>query len=75
MGEADFAALPAELAVWEVRFRVARPGRRVMLVTTLTDAGRDPTATLAGVYERRLAHTRRIRRRTVGRDWDRPGAP
>ena len=56
MGEADFAALPAELAVREVRFRVVRPGRRVRwvtLVTTLTDAGRYPAAALARLYERR----------------------
>jgi hypothetical protein len=56
MSEADYAALPAELAVREVRFRVARPGRRVRwvtLVTTLTAAGRYPAAALAKLYERR----------------------
>jgi Transposase DDE domain len=53
---ADFAALPNELAVREVRFRVDVPGRRVRwvtLVTTLTDAGRYPAAALARLYERR----------------------
>jgi Transposase DDE domain len=56
MTDADFAALPAELAVREVRFRVTRPGRRVRwvtLVTTLTDARRYPAAALARLYERR----------------------
>lgn len=53
---AAFAALPAALAVREVRFRVAAPGRRVRwvtLVTTLTDAGRYPAAALAELYARR----------------------
>jgi hypothetical protein len=56
MAEADFAALPTELTVREVRYRIARPGRRarwVTLVTTLTDAGRYPAAALAALYERR----------------------
>jgi hypothetical protein len=56
MAAADYAALPDELAVREVRFRVGAPGRRVRwvtLVTTLTDAGRYPAAALAGLYQRR----------------------
>jgi hypothetical protein len=56
MSAADYAALPDELAVREVRFRVTRPGRRVRwitLVTTRTDARRYPAAALAGLYERR----------------------
>lgn len=56
MTGADYAALPAELPVREVRFRVARPGRRVRwvtLVTTLTSAARYPAAALARLYERR----------------------
>jgi Transposase DDE domain len=55
MAAAHYAALPDELAVREVRFPVARPGRRiwwVTLVTTLTDAGRYPAAALAGLYGR-----------------------
>jgi hypothetical protein len=56
MSAADFAALPDELPVREVRFRVGVPGRRVRevtLVTTLTDADRYPAAELARLYERR----------------------
>ena len=56
MSEADFAALPDELVVREVRFPVRRPGRRVRevtLVTTLLDARRYPAAALARLYERR----------------------
>jgi hypothetical protein len=56
MSAVDFAALPDQLAVREVRFRVRRPGRRVRwvtLVTTLTDAGRYPAADVATLYERR----------------------
>jgi hypothetical protein len=56
MTAADYAALPDELAVREVRFRVARPGRRVRwvtLVTTLTDTTRYSATALAGLYERR----------------------
>ena len=56
MGAAEYAALPDELRVREVRFRVGAPGRRVRevtLVTTLTDAGRYPAGELARLYERR----------------------
>ena len=56
MADADYAALPPDLDVREVRFRVARPGRRVRwvtLVTTLTAAARYPAAALAKLYERR----------------------
>jgi hypothetical protein len=56
MAEADYAALPAAVAVREVRYRVARPGRRVRwvtLVTTLADRRRYPAAALAALYERR----------------------
>jgi Transposase DDE domain len=55
MTATGYAALPAELTVREVRFRVTRPGRRVRwitLVTTLT-AARYPAAALARLYERR----------------------
>jgi hypothetical protein len=55
MTPADYAALPAALAVREVRFRAARAGRRVRwitVVTTLT-AARYPAAARAGLYERR----------------------
>ena len=56
MAEADFVALPTQLTVREVRYRVSRPGRRVRwvtLVTTLTSATRYPPACLARLYERR----------------------
>ena len=56
MSPAEFAALPAEIVVREVRFRVIRPGRRprwVTLVTTLTNTHRYPAAALAQLYEQR----------------------
>jgi hypothetical protein len=50
---AQYAALPEELVVREVRYRVAVPGRRtkeVTLVTTLLDARRYSRAALAELY-------------------------
>jgi hypothetical protein len=50
---AQFAALPDELAVRELRYRVETPGfrtRSVVLATTLLDAEAYPAAALAGLY-------------------------
>ena len=49
----QFAALPANLIVRELRFRIERPGFRVQqitLVTTLVDAERYPKEVLAQLY-------------------------
>ena len=51
-----FAALPEEVMVRELRYRVDVPGYRtaaVTLVTTLLDAAAYPAAELAGLYLRR----------------------
>jgi hypothetical protein len=56
MGAEDFAALPAELVVRELRYRVEAPGFRtrcVTLVTTLVDAAAYPAEALAELYFRR----------------------
>jgi hypothetical protein len=56
MSAEEFAALPEEVEVREVRVRVRLPGRRVrrlVLVTTLLDRRRYPARELARVYERR----------------------
>jgi hypothetical protein len=53
MTPAHFAALPDELAVRELRYRVEAPGFRtqsVILVTTLLDAGAYPASALAELY-------------------------
>lgn len=53
LAESQFAALPASLAVRELRYDIARPGyrtRSVTLVTTLTDAAAYPLASLADLY-------------------------
>jgi hypothetical protein len=50
---ADFAALPDELAVRELHYRVEAPGfrtRSVVLVTTLLDAEAYPASALAELY-------------------------
>jgi hypothetical protein len=50
---AEFAALPDELAVRELRYRVGAPGfraRSVVLVTTLRDAEAYPAPALAELY-------------------------
>jgi hypothetical protein len=52
----QYAALPDELTVRELRYRVAVPGyrvREVTLVTTLLDAVAYPASELAGLYYRR----------------------
>lgn len=52
----QFASLPAELVVRELRYRVDRPGfrvRSVTLVTTLLDAGLYPAEALATLYRSR----------------------
>lgn len=49
----QFAALPAELLVREIKWRVRAPGRRVRevtLVTTLLDAERYPAKAIAELY-------------------------
>ena len=56
MSEADFAALPAEVTVRELRYRVEVPGYRageVTLVTTLLEASAYPASALADLYLRR----------------------
>jgi len=56
MSEADYAALPAELTVLVVRYRVESPGFRageVAVVTTLLDAAAYPAEELATLYFRR----------------------
>ena len=56
MGAGAFAALPRELLVRELRYRVGTPGfrtREITLATTLTDAAAYPAADLAGLYFRR----------------------
>ncbi len=52
----EYAALPEELTVRELRYRVETPGYRVgevTLVTTLLDAAAYPAAALADLYFRR----------------------
>jgi hypothetical protein len=56
MSERDFAALPDEVAVRELRYRVEVPGFRVAevtLVTTLLAAAAYPASALADLYFRR----------------------
>jgi hypothetical protein len=56
MEEEEYAKLPAELTVRELRYRVAVPGyrvREVTLVTTLLDAAKYTAAALADLYYRR----------------------
>src|SRR4051794_32901365 len=52
----QYASLPAELVVRELRYRTGRAGfrvRQVTLVTTLVDAELDPLVELAELYRRR----------------------
>jgi hypothetical protein len=56
MSAAEYAALPEQLVVRELRYRVRLPGRRpreVTPVTTLLDPKRYKAAALARLYERR----------------------
>src|SRR5580700_2460068 len=56
MEEEEYATLPADLTVRELRYRVTVPGyrvREVTLVTTLLDAGKYTAAALADLYYRR----------------------
>jgi hypothetical protein len=56
LDDATYAALPRALAVREVAVRVAQPGfraRRLVVVTTLLDAGAYPAAALAALYRAR----------------------
>ncbi len=56
MSDEDFAALPAEITVRELRYRVDTPGfrvREITLVTTLLDAAAYPASALADLYFRR----------------------
>ena len=53
MAAGEYEALPATLAVRELRYEVGRPGfrtRTVTLVTTLLDAEAYPLDALAGLY-------------------------
>ena len=56
MSAEDYAALPAEITVRELRYRVESPGFRtgeVTVVTTLLDATVYPAEEVAGLYYRR----------------------
>jgi hypothetical protein len=56
MSEEEFASLPPEIAVRELRYRVETPGYRVCeitLVTTLLDASTYPATDLAELYYKR----------------------
>jgi hypothetical protein len=56
MTEEEFASLPEEISVREVRYKVATPGyrvREVTLVTTLLDAEAYPALELAELYFKR----------------------
>lgn len=56
MSEAEFAWLPEEIPVRELRYRVETPGyrvREITLVTTLRDAARYAAAELAELYYKR----------------------
>ncbi|QEH34597.1 Transposase DDE domain protein [Aquisphaera giovannonii] len=56
MTEEEYAALPEEILVRELRYEVATPGyrvRRVTLATTLLDAAAYPAVELAELYYRR----------------------
>jgi hypothetical protein len=56
MGAEEYAALPGEVTVRELRYRVAVPGyrvREITLVTTLLDAARYTASALAELYYRR----------------------
>ena len=73
MSAADYAALPASLAVRELRYDIRLPGRRthrVTLVTTLRDARRYPARALAELYGRRWQAETDLRhlKQTLGLD-------
>jgi hypothetical protein len=56
MSREEYAALPAEITVRELRYRVESPGFRVgyvTVVTTLLDAAIYPAEEVAGLYFRR----------------------
>lgn len=56
MSQQEYAALPEEMTVREVRYRVSRPGfrvREVTLVTTLLDSEIYPLSELSKLYRRR----------------------
>jgi hypothetical protein len=56
MSEEEFAMLPAEITVRELRYRVETPGyrvREITLVTTLLDASAYPATELAELYYKR----------------------
>jgi hypothetical protein len=56
MGAEEYASLPEEITVRELRYRVAVPGyrvREITLVTTLLDAARYAAGALAELYYRR----------------------
>ncbi len=56
MSAEQYATLPAELTLREVRVRVAQPGMRtksLLLVTTLLDTQQYPAAEIAALYRRR----------------------
>jgi Transposase DDE domain len=56
MSREEYAALPAEIAVRELRYRVESPGFRtgeVTVVTTVLDAAAYPAEAVAGLYFRR----------------------
>lgn len=73
LSAADYAALPAEMPVREVRVAVTTPGgrvRRLVLVTTLLDARADPPAAIAAIYAARWRAETNLRhlKQTLGLD-------
>lgn len=73
MAREAFAALPATLAVRELRYEVRRPGfrtRRVRLVTTLVDAEAYPAGALTELYGARWRVEQDLRdlKQTMGMD-------
>lgn len=68
-----YAALPAELPVRELRYRVEAPGYRVTeitLVTTLLDAATYPASELADLYYRRWQVELNFRHIKIGMNMD-----
>jgi hypothetical protein len=69
----EFAALPAEVAVRELRYRVDAPGyrvRRITLATTLLDADAYPASELAELYYRRWQVELNLRHIKIGMKMD-----
>jgi hypothetical protein len=73
MAAEEYAALPDELAVRELRYRVDVPGyrvREITLATTLLDAAAYPAGALADLYFRRWQVEINIRHLKIGMKMD-----